>query len=134
MHASPRTRDGAQGVMRGRYWYEAQDGGDPKAEVEHRDVAFTLDVDEEGSEPAELLRTAWRVQGITWCSASIALVRESEWKTRRVRLWQVPCDPTSDAWPLSSRCRPGVSFGSLVVAMAWTLCVRLQRLKCLSPA
>ncbi|MEM7309059.1 MAG: prolyl oligopeptidase family serine peptidase [Planctomycetota bacterium] len=46
-------------------WAEALDGGDPKAEVEHRDRWLSLPAPFDGA-PRELARVAQRATGLTW--------------------------------------------------------------------
>ena len=65
-------------------WSEAQDGGDPKAEVAHRDAVFALDAPF-GGEPRELTRTEYRFAGIAWTSDGTALVNEFDRETRWTR-------------------------------------------------
>ncbi|MCE2559317.1 MAG: S9 family peptidase [Acidobacteria bacterium] len=65
-------------------WSEAQDGGDPKAEVPHRDYVYSLDAPFEG-EPGELTRTEYRFRGISWTEDGTALVNEYDRPTRWTR-------------------------------------------------
>ncbi len=65
-------------------WSEAQDGGDPKAEVPHRDYVFTLDAPFDG-EPRELTRTEFRFSGIAWTEGGTALVNSYDRETRWTR-------------------------------------------------
>ena len=65
-------------------WSEAQDGGDPKAEVAHRDHVFALDAPFDG-EPQELTRTEYRFAGVAWTSDGTALVNEFDRETRWTR-------------------------------------------------
>ena len=65
-------------------WSEAQDGGDPKAEVGHRDYVFALDAPFDG-EPRELTRTEYRFAGVAWTSDGTALVNEFDRETRWTR-------------------------------------------------
>ena len=65
-------------------WSEAQDGGDPKAEVPHRDHVFALDAPFDG-EPQELTRTEYRFAGVAWTSDGTALVNEFDRETRWTR-------------------------------------------------
>ena len=65
-------------------WSEAQDGGDPKAEVPHRDRVFSLDAPFDGA-PRELTRTEYRFSGIAWTSDGTALVNEFDRETRWTR-------------------------------------------------
>ncbi|MYA09086.1 MAG: prolyl oligopeptidase family serine peptidase [Holophagales bacterium] len=65
-------------------WSEAQDGGDPKAEVPHRDHLFALDAPFDGR-PRELTRTEHRFTGIGWTADGTALVNEYDRETRWFR-------------------------------------------------
>ena len=65
-------------------WSEAQDGGDPKAEVPHRDYVYSLDAPFDG-EPHELTRTEYRFSGISWTADGTALVTEFDRPTRWTR-------------------------------------------------
>ena len=65
-------------------WSEAQDGGDPKAEVPHRDHVYSLSAPFDG-EPVELTRTEYRFSGISWTEDGTALVREYDRATRWTR-------------------------------------------------
>ncbi len=65
-------------------WSEAQDGGDPKAEVPHRDHLFAVDAPFDG-EPRELTRTEHRFTGVAWTADGTALVNEYDRETRWFR-------------------------------------------------
>ena len=65
-------------------WSEAQDGGDPKAEVPHRDYVYSLDAPFDGT-PRELTRTEYRFSGISWTADGAALVSEYDRPTRWTR-------------------------------------------------
>ena len=65
-------------------WSEAQDGGDPKAEVPHRDRVLALDAPFDG-EPRELTRTEHRFTGIGWTADGTALVNAYDRETRWFR-------------------------------------------------
>ncbi|MYH23789.1 MAG: S9 family peptidase [Holophagales bacterium] len=65
-------------------WSEAQDGGDPKAEVPHRDHVFALDAPFDGA-PRELTRTEHRFTGVAWTADGTALVNEYDRETRWFR-------------------------------------------------
>ena len=65
-------------------WSEAQDGGDPKAEVPHRDYVFALDAPFKG-EPRELARTEFRFSGIAWTEGGTALLNSYDRDTRWTR-------------------------------------------------
>ena len=86
------------------FWAEAQDGGDPATQAEHRDALFTLaqpfkDV------PRELLKTETRIHGVLWGSDDLALVSEGWYKTRKTRTTIVaPGHPDTPARVLFDRC------------------------------
>ena len=65
-------------------WSEAQDGGDPRAEVPHRDHLFSLDAPFEGA-PRELGRTEHRFSTIAWTEDGTALLTETDRPTRWTR-------------------------------------------------
>lgn len=75
-------------------WSEAQDEGDPKKKVPHRDRLMTLAAPFDGP-PAELLRLQHRYTGLTWLeraaaeTTSRALVSEYDRDTRWSRTWLV---------------------------------------------
>ena len=71
------------------YWVEAQDGGDPKNEVEIRDKMYFLSAPFKG-EPKEALSFNLRYGGVTWGNGSLAIAYERWWADRRevTRRWQ----------------------------------------------
>lgn len=66
-------------------WTEAQDGGDPAVEVSPRDIVYTMpaNVAANGTGPQQLAQTDLRCGGVFWGNEDLALIYESEWKTRR---------------------------------------------------
>lgn len=68
-------------------WVEAQDGGDPKKKVPHRDYVFQLDLADSGKPPAkEMFRTEHRFAGITWGEQPDCLLfRDFDRDTRKSR-------------------------------------------------
>ena len=64
------------------YWVEANDGGDPKKKVEHRDIIYTLSSPFDPSSANELARTKLRFGGITWGSGKLAILTERLWSNR----------------------------------------------------
>jgi len=72
-------------------WTEAQDGGDPRQTVPHRDRVFSLTAPFD-SEPTELARTEFRYGGITWTEDGTALLTESDRPTRWTRTWVLAGD------------------------------------------
>jgi dipeptidyl aminopeptidase/acylaminoacyl peptidase len=76
------------------YWTEAQDGGDPKAKAEIRDIVYQLQAPFT-SQPAVLAKLALRYAGIEWGNEKFAVVNERWWADRRARMTIVnPGDPS----------------------------------------
>ena len=65
-------------------WVEAQDGGDPRRTVPHRDRVLSLSAPFT-SEPTELARTELRFSGIAWTEDGTALLTETDRRTRHTR-------------------------------------------------
>jgi dipeptidyl aminopeptidase/acylaminoacyl peptidase len=65
-------------------WTEALDGGDPKAKVPFRDKAMTLAAPFTGA-PTEIAKAEWRLTNITWTTAGVGWVTESNRPTRSTR-------------------------------------------------
>ncbi|MFY0591552.1 S9 family peptidase [Roseivirga sp.] len=63
------------------YWAEAQDGGDPKADVAERDVVYMVDAPFTAS-PTKLVGTSLRYSGIQWGDDSRAILNENWWAQR----------------------------------------------------
>ena len=75
------------------YWVEAQDKGDPRAEMAIRDRVLMLAAPFTGA-AVELASLATRFGGITWANGELALVNERWWKTRRMKTWRIrPAQP-----------------------------------------
>ena len=87
-------------------WSEARDGGNPKAEVPHRDQVLALAAPFDG-EPKELMRTQHRFAGISWTADGTALVREVDRRTRwtRTSLLDVKGDEPRTLFDLSAEDR-----------------------------
>lgn len=77
------------------YWVEAQDGGDPKRQVEVRDKQFYLEAPFTGA-PKEGISFNLRYGGVTWGNDDLAIAYESWWQTRQsiTRRWQ-PGNPAT---------------------------------------
>jgi len=73
-------------------WTEAQDGGDPRCEVEARDLICALSSPFEDA-PGLLASLGLRYAGITWGHEGLALISERWWKTRWTRTWRL--DPSA---------------------------------------
>ncbi|MEM8585728.1 MAG: prolyl oligopeptidase family serine peptidase [Bacteroidota bacterium] len=70
------------------YWVQAQDGGDPREEVEFRDQLYHLSAPFQGEAVAGL-KLPLRYGGIYWGRGDLAIVVEWRWKDRRqvTRRW-----------------------------------------------
>lgn len=78
-------------------WAEAQDGGDPAATKDIRDVVYQHAAPFSGA-PVPIARLATRFAGLTWGRGDVALVTEYWWKTRNLKYWLVAPDaPKSPA-------------------------------------
>ncbi|KAL6776823.1 hypothetical protein ACKKBF_B31065 [Auxenochlorella protothecoides x Auxenochlorella symbiontica] len=64
-------------------WIECQDGGDPAVAAEPRDIVYTLEAGDLEAEARPLVSTNLRCGGIVWGDDDLALLYESEWKSRR---------------------------------------------------
>lgn len=64
------------------YWVEAQDGGDPKNEVDTRDKLFLLESPFAG-DPIPGIDFTLRYRGVTWGNDDLAIGHEFWWSTRR---------------------------------------------------
>jgi dipeptidyl aminopeptidase/acylaminoacyl peptidase len=76
------------------FWVEAQDGGDPKAQVAVRDKVFSFGAPFD-SEPREVASLGLRFGDAFWGEGHLAVIREWWWADRRERLWRL--DPLPDA-------------------------------------
>ena len=72
-------------------WVEAQDGGDPRRTVPHRDRVLSLNAPFSRA-PTEVARTEHRYGGIAWTEDGTALLRETDRRTRRTRTWVLAGD------------------------------------------
>ena len=86
-------------------WVEAQDGGDPRQTVPHRDQVRSL-VAPFSDEPTELARTEFRYGGIVWAEDGTALLTENDRPTRwtRTKLLAAGAEPRT-LWDRSSEDR-----------------------------
>jgi len=81
------------------YWFEAQDGGDPKRDVPQRDFAFLL-LDPKGA-PRLWYRTEFRAAGVRFgADGQLVLTGEVDRKTRTERVWQRDLTRPSDSGKL----------------------------------
>ena len=72
-------------------WVEAEDGGDPRATVPHRDRVLAHAAPFDG-EPAEIARTEYRFSGISWTADGTALLTENDRPTRWTRTTLLDAD------------------------------------------
>jgi len=81
------------------FWMEALDGGDPTAEVDHRDRLMRLDEPFDG-EPEEVFRAEHRILGWMWGEEDGTLVMYQRERIRRWRyVWLLDVDKgTSRVW------------------------------------
>ena len=85
-------------------WVEAQDGGDPRRTVPHRDRVLSLSAPFSG-EPTELARTEFRFGGISWTEQGTALLTENDRRTRWTRTWVLGTGEPRRLWDRSSEDR-----------------------------
>ncbi len=84
-------------------WVEALDGGDLRTRVPHRDRIVALSAPFSG-EPREIFQTEQRFAGIQMAAkGAIALVDDSERRTRRVRTFQIDLDKPGEPRLIWSR-------------------------------
>ncbi len=77
-------------------WVEAQDGGNPRTEVEYRDKVFMLDYPFTAS-PTTLAKLESRYAGIAWGHDDLALVTERWFSSRNEKVWHItPGDPDNE--------------------------------------
>ena len=76
-------------------WGECQDGGDPTVPASPRDIIYTLEATQLTQAPRVLTTTELRWGSLAWCDDNLAIVTESEYKTRR-SVWSTfaPADAT----------------------------------------
>ena len=85
------------------HWVEAQDGGDPKVEVEVRDRMYLLSSPFKG-DAVPFVSLGLRYGGVLWGNDRLALVSEWWWKTRQTRTWIAnPSAPASQPEVLVDR-------------------------------
>lgn len=75
------------------YWAEAQDGGDPKVNIDEREIIYTQDAPFTSS-PSKLAGIAYRFSDIFWSTDDFALLTENWSATRQVRMHRInPSNP-----------------------------------------
>jgi len=81
------------------YWLEALDGGDPLAEVPHRDRVLRLDAPFT-AEPEEVFRAEHRLYGVgAWGEGGTLMLTQRERMRRRLYVWLLDVDEgTSRLW------------------------------------
>ena len=85
-------------------WVEAQDGGDPRRTVPHRDRVLTLSAPFSG-EPTELARTEFRYGRLAWTEDGTALLTENDRRTRWTRTWVLDGGAPRRLWDRSTEDR-----------------------------
>jgi dipeptidyl aminopeptidase/acylaminoacyl peptidase len=80
-------------------WVEALDGGDPRAEVEHRDRVLTLAAPFSG-QARQIARTQLRYAGLLWLEGGLAFISDSERTTRQRRTFVFDPDQPTTPWRL----------------------------------
>ncbi len=78
------------------YWVEAQDGGDPKVEMEEREIVYTLDAPFTG-EKNKLTSTSLRFAGINWSDNNFALLNERWFASRQEKVTLINPSQPGDA-------------------------------------
>ena len=73
------------------FWAEAQDGGDPRRTVSHRDVVFSQTAPF-AANPTALTHVEFRFAGIAWTADGHILVTENDRRTRWTRTWLLSAD------------------------------------------
>ena len=98
-------------------WAEAQDEGDLRKQVPHRDRVVSLEAPFSG-EPSELAKTEFRFESIGWTDTGVALVSEFDRRRRRSRTWVIDSAGAQPRklWDVSSEDRynnPGTPVGRI---------------------
>ena len=92
----PRSIGWQQNRPAAAVWVEALDGGDPKAEVDHRDRVMSLAAPFEDT-PSEVMRVAHRFAGFSWMErADHALLTEFDRDRRWRTTWKVDLSDSSE--------------------------------------
>ncbi len=74
-------------------WVEAQDEGDPRVEVDTRDIVYMHPVPFSGA-PTTIARLENRYAGVMWAHDDLAMVTERWFETRNERVWRFqPSNP-----------------------------------------
>ncbi|MGY6741746.1 MAG: prolyl oligopeptidase family serine peptidase [Cecembia sp.] len=70
------------------YWVEAQDGGDPRVQMEEREIIYTLDAPF-NAEPSKLAGIGYRYRGIFWSDDNFALLNEGWFSSRQQKVTRI---------------------------------------------
>jgi dipeptidyl aminopeptidase/acylaminoacyl peptidase len=70
------------------YWVEAQDEGDPKVDMEEREIIYTLSAPFTG-EPTKLASIGYRYRGIFWSDDNFALLNEGWFASRQQKVTRI---------------------------------------------
>jgi len=85
------------------YWVEAQDGGDPKTELEEREIIYTLNAPF-SAQPAKLAGINYRFRGIYWSDDNFALLNEGWFASRQQRTIRInPSNPGEKGTVITER-------------------------------
>jgi dipeptidyl aminopeptidase/acylaminoacyl peptidase len=76
------------------YWAEAQDGGDPRAKADVRDIVYELKAPF-NAQPTVIAKLPLRYAGILWGNDKNAVISDRWWNDRRARtVWFNPSNPS----------------------------------------
>lgn len=70
------------------YWVEAQDGGDPKVQMEEREIVYTLDAPFT-AQPTKFASVGYRFRGIYWSDDNFALLNEGWFASRQQKVSRI---------------------------------------------
>lgn len=70
------------------YWVEAQDGGDPKVQMEEREIVYSLDAPFT-AQPTKLASVGYRFRGIYWSDDNFALLNEGWFASRQQKVSRI---------------------------------------------
>lgn len=85
------------------YWVEAQDGGDPEIETQHRDIVYEMGAPF-SSEGRELMRTKNRFSNIRWGDDNTAVAYDYWWNDRNTKTYVFnPSNSSQEAKIISDR-------------------------------
>ena len=90
----PRSIDWRDDKAATLVWAEAQDGGDPEKEVDHRDAVYQLDAPF-SDKPSMLLKTINRYRYIEWGNDQLAICHDYWWNDRNTKSYAF--DPSNNS-------------------------------------